>query len=134
MTLKTCKISKITWKKCCTAPKKVSFKELRRKVDCNFRGNLLKNHFMHLKFYLNPPNWLARSCCHMSIFWKTKGWSSHFWEGQTFRFFYVGVHCQRKLKSPERIFLLNLRLWPTQKPKILSIFYGKKFIWENSVV
>ena len=74
-------------------------RNLRRKADPNFRGNFLKNHFRHLKFYSNPPGWLARSRCHMSVFWKTKGWSSHFWEGQLFRFCYVGVHRQRRLKS-----------------------------------
>ena len=61
--------------------------------------NLLKSDFRHLKSYSNPPSWLARGRWHMSNFWKTKGWSSHFWEGQPFRFCYVGVHCQRRLKS-----------------------------------
>ena len=74
-------------------------RNLRRKADRHFRGSLLKNHFRHLKFYSNPPSLLARSRCHMSAFWKTKGWSSHFWEGQPFRFCYVGVHRQRRLKS-----------------------------------
>ena len=45
--------------------------KLRRKAGRNFGGNLLKNHFRHLTFYSNPPNWLAKSCCHMSSFWKT---------------------------------------------------------------
>ena len=72
---------------------------LRKKADHNFRGTFLKNRFRHLKLYSNPPSWLARSHCHMGTFWKTKDWSSRFWESQPLRFWYVEVHCQRRLKS-----------------------------------
>ena len=37
-------------------------------TDHNFRGNLLKNHFRHLKLYSIPPSWLARGRSHMSNF------------------------------------------------------------------
>ena len=70
-----------------------------QKADRNFCGNFLKNHFRYLKLYSNRPSWLARSRCHMGTFWKTKDWSSHFWEGQPFRFWYVEVHRQRRFKS-----------------------------------
>ena len=96
---------------------------LRKKADRNFRGTFLKNRFRHLKLYSNPPSWLARSRCHMGTFWKTKDWSSHFWERQPFRFWYVEVHHQRK-----QVFLLKFRSWPAQKQKIWSILYGKKFL------
>ena len=76
---------------------------LRRKADRNFRGNLLKNYFRHLKFYSNPPNWLDKSRCRMSVFWKTKSWSSRFWEGQPFRFCDMGIHRQRRLKSTKAV-------------------------------
>ena len=46
-----------------------------------------------IKLYSNPLSWLARSHCYRSTFWKTKDWSSHFWESQTFRFWYVEAHC-----------------------------------------
>ena len=72
---------------------------LRKKADRHFHGNFLKNYFRHLKLYSNPPSWLARSRCHMGTFWKKKDWSSHFWEGQPFRFWYVEVHLQRRFKS-----------------------------------
>ena len=72
---------------------------LRKKADRNFRRTLLKNRFRHLKLYSNPPSWLARSRCHMGTFWKTKDWSSHLWEGQPFRFWYVEFNRQRRLKS-----------------------------------
>ena len=72
--------------------------DLRRKANRDFRGNLLENHFRHLKLYSNPPSWLATSRCHIDTFRKTKAWSSHFWQGQTFRFCYVGIHHQRRLK------------------------------------
>ena len=72
---------------------------LRKKAYGNFRGNFLKNHFRHVKFYSNPPSWLARSRYHMGIFWKKIYWSSHFWDGQPFRFWYVEIHLQRKLRS-----------------------------------
>ena len=72
---------------------------LRKKTDRNFRGSFLKNRFRHVKLYSNPPSWLARSRCHMGTLWKTKDWSSYFWERQPFRFWYVEVHRQRKLKS-----------------------------------
>ena len=44
------------------------FLTLRRSTDRNFRGNLLENHYRHLKLHSNPPNWLARSRCHMGTF------------------------------------------------------------------
>ena len=72
---------------------------LRKKAHRNFRGTFLKNHFRHLKLYSNPPSWLARNRCHMGNFWKTKDWSSHFRESQAFRYWYVEVHRQRRLKS-----------------------------------
>ena len=72
---------------------------LRKKADRNFRDNFLKNHFRHLKLYSNRPSWLAWSHCHMGTFWKTKDWSSHFWGSQPFRFWYVEVHRQRRVKS-----------------------------------
>ena len=62
---------------------------LRQKADRNFRRTFLKNRFWHLKLYSNPPSWLVRGCCHKGTFWKTKDLSSHFWEGQPFRFWYV---------------------------------------------
>ena len=75
---------------------------LRKKAGRNFRRTFLKNQFRHLNLYSNPPTWLARSCCHMGTFWKTKHWSSHFWESQPFRFWCVEVHCQRRLKSTKK--------------------------------
>ena len=88
----------------CHVTKSRIFKNLnlRKKADRNFRGTFLKNRFRHLKLYSNPPSWLARSRCHMGTFWKTKDWSSHFWESQPFRFWYVEIHCQRRLKSTQR--------------------------------
>ena len=71
---------------------------LRKKADRNFCRTFLKNRFRNLKLYSNPPSWLARCRCHMGTFWKTKDWSSHFWEGQLFRFWYVECHRQRRLK------------------------------------
>ena len=73
--------------------------DLRKKADRNFRRTFLKNRLRHLKLYSNLPSWLASSRCHMSTFWKPKDWSSHFWESQPFRCWYVEVHRQRKLKS-----------------------------------
>ena len=74
---------------------------LRKKADRNFRRTFLKNRFRHLKLYSNTRSWLSRSCCHMGTFWKTKDWSLHFWESQHFIFWYVQVHCQRRLNSTE---------------------------------
>ena len=38
------------------------------------------------------------------------------------------------LNQQKQVFLFNFRHWPAQKPKIWSIFYGKKFTYENYVV
>ena len=38
------------------------------------------------------------------------------------------------LNRQKQVFLHNFRPCPAQKPNIWSIFYGKKFISENSVV
>ena len=40
---------------------------------------------------------------------------------------------KEELNPQKQVFLLNLRLWPVQKPKIWSFFYRKTFIWKNSV-
>ena len=104
---------------------------LRRKVNRNFHNNLLKNHFRNIKLYSNPPSWVARSR-HMGTLWKTKGWSSHFWKGQPFRFCQE-ITAKTDLNLQKQVFLLNLRLWSTKKPKIWFIFYGKKFIEEDSI-
>ena len=101
---------------------------LTKKSDRNFRGTFLKNHFRHLKLYSNPPSWLARSRCHMGTFWKTKDWSSHFWESQPFRFWYVEFTAKEDLNRRKQVFLLDFRPWLAQKPKIWSIFNGQKFI------
>ena len=72
---------------------------LRTKADRNFRGTFLKNSFRHLKWYSNPPSWLARRRCHMCTFRKTEDLSSHFWESQPFRLRCVEGHRERRLKS-----------------------------------
>ena len=70
---------------------------LRKKTDRNFHDTFLKNHFRNLKLYSDLPSWLARSSSHMATFWKTKYWNSHFWESQSFRFWYVEDHRQKNL-------------------------------------
>ena len=54
--------------------------------------------FQAPKIIFKSPSLFARSRCHMSAFWKTKDWSSHFWDSQPFRFWYVEVHHQRILR------------------------------------
>ena len=98
---------------------------LRKKADRNFRCTFLKNRFRQLKLYSNPPSWLARSGCHIGTFWKTKDSSLYFWGSQPFRPWKVEFHGQRRLKWRKQVFLLNFRLWTTQKPTMWSIFYGK---------
>ena len=41
---------------------------------------------------------------------------------------------KEELNPRKQAFLLNLRLWLSQKPKIWSIFYTIMFVYENSVV
>ena len=72
---------------------------LRKKANRNFRRTLLKNRFRHLKLYSNATSRLARGRCHMGTFWKRKDWSSHLWQGQPFRHWYVEFHRQRRLNS-----------------------------------
>ena len=114
--------------------KRLIFKNLnlRKKADCNFHGNFLKNHFRHLKLYSNPPSWLAKSLCHMGTFWKIE---AHIFERANLSGFVTWKFTAKEDLNPwKQVFLLNLRLWPTQKSKIWSFFYGDRFIWENSVV
>ena len=106
---------------------------LRRKGDRIFCGNLLKNHLGYIKLHSNSPSLLARSRCHISAFWNTKGWSSHFWEDLS-GFATWNFTAKEDLNPRKQVFLLNLRLWPAQKPEIWSFFHGIKFIWENYVV
>ena len=51
-----------------------------------------------------------------------------------FTFFERKFSAKEDLNSRKQVFLFNLKVWPTQKLKICSIFYDKKFIKENSVV
>ena len=97
------------------------FKNLnfRKKVDRNFPGNFLKNHFRDLKLYSNPPSWLARSRCHMGTFWRQKI-EVHIFERASLSGFGTWKFTDKE----------DLKL----KPKIWSFFYGKTSIWENSVV
>ena len=99
---------------------------LRKNVDRNFRGAFLKNSFRHLKLYSNRPSWLARSRCHMGTFWKTKDSSSHFWESQTFRFWYVEVQRQRRLKLTKTG--ISSKFYPLARPEIKNLVY---FLWEK---
>ena len=41
---------------------------------------------------------------------------------------------KEELNTQKQVFLLNLSLWPAQKPKFWSIFFGKKLIQEHYVV
>ena len=76
---------------------------LSKKADRNFCRTFVKNRFRHPKLYSDPWGmkscWLARSRGHIGTFWQTKDWSSHVWESQPFRFWYVEFHRQRRLKS-----------------------------------
>ena len=106
---------------------------LRKTADRNFRGNSQKNYFRHLKLYSNPPSWLARSCCHMGTFWKTD-FGVQIFERTNLSGLGTWKFTAKEESNPQKqVFLLNLRLWPVQKPKIWSFFYGKTFIWKNSV-
>ena len=71
---------------------------LRKKVDCKFRGTFLKNRFRQLKLYSNPPSWLARTGFYMSTFWN-KRLKFTFLRDPTFQVWSVEVRRQRRLKS-----------------------------------
>ena len=103
---------------------------LREKADHNFCWKILKNHFPEKwlqapKIIFKSPKLLASAGFDIATFWKTKDWSSHFWEGQPFRFWYVECTIKEDLNRQRQVFLLNFRPWLTEKPKIWSIFYGK---------
>ena len=57
-----------------------------------------------------------------------KSRSSHFSDAQLSDFATWELAAKEDLNSQKQVFLLNLRLWPAQKPKTWSIFYGKKFM------
>ena len=69
---------------------------LRKKADLNFRGTFLKNRFRHLKLYSNLPSWLARSRCHMGIFWKTERLKFTFLRQPTFQVLVPGSSAPKK--------------------------------------
>ena len=98
---------------------------LRKKVNCNFRGNFLKNHFRHLKLYSNPPSWLARSCFIWAPF-ERQNIEVHIFESANLSS--VGTWkftAKEDLNPQKQVFLLNLRLWPAQKPKVGLLSMGK---------
>ena len=105
----------------------------RRKADRNFSDNFLESHFSHLKLYSNAPSWLPRNRCQMSTLRKTKGWSSQFWQGQHLGFSAWDDTAKEDLNPQKQVVLLNLRLWPTLKLNIWSIFYRKMLLYEKSV-
>ena len=101
---------------------------LRKKADRNFCSTFLKIRFRHLKLYSNRPSWLARSCCHSAPFERQKI-EVHIFEGANLAGFGTWkFSTKRDLNRQKQVFIHNYRPWPAQKPKIWSIFYGKKFI------
>ena len=102
---------------------------LRKKTDRNFRWTFLKNRFRHLKLYSNSPCWLARSRCHIVIPFERQKVEVHVFTRANLSGFGMWKFIAKgDLYWRKKVFLLNLRLWHTQKSKIWSIFYGKKFI------
>ena len=95
---------------------------IRRTFDRNFRGNLLEYHFKDLKLYSNSPSWLARSACHMSTFWKTASWISHFWQDQHFRFCCARVHDQKRLEFTKASISTYFKALACPETKILVYF------------
>ena len=83
---------------------------------------------MHLKLYSNPQaDWpevalvwvpFERQKVEVHIFERVNLSGFGTWE----------VTAKEDLNPRKQIFIFNLRLWPAQKPKIWSIFYGKKSI------
>ena len=82
----------VTWPKAVFSKKN----NLRKKADFNFCGTFLKNRFRHLKLYSNLPSWLARSRCHMGIFWKTERLKFTFLRQPTFQVLVPGSSAPKK--------------------------------------
>ena len=93
-------------------PKAVFWKILIKKKS----RSQLSPHFPEKPF--QAPKIIFKSPMLIGTFWKTKDWSSHFWEGQPFRFWYVEFHCLRRLKSTKSgYFSLILDLDPPRNQK-----------------
>ena len=101
---------------------------LRRKAYHNLTPNLQENHFRYLKFYSNPPSLLARSHCHViRTPFETQKVEVHIFDRAKLCCRFCFAVTKEDLHPRKLVFLLNLRLRPTQKPKIWSVFYGKMF-------
>ena len=67
-----------------------------------------------------------RRQCQMSTLY-AKDWSSHFWESQPFRFWYVEVHCQRRLKSTKTGISSKFKTLARPETENLVFFLWEKF-------
>ena len=73
----------------------------------------------------------------MSAFFERQKFEVHIFERANLSGFAIWEFTAKEDLNPQKqVFLLNLRLWPTQKSKIWSLFYGKslhrKIIWCKS--
>ena len=107
---------------------------LRKKVDRKFRGNSLKNHFRHLKFIFKSLKLIGQRLLSWAPFERQKI-EVHIFE--IFNFSSLGTWRftdKEDLNPQKQVFLLNLRLWLAQKPKILVYFLWEKVHIRNFVV
>ena len=108
---------------------------LRRKSNRNFRGNFLKKHFQAPKILLKSPKLIGqKSLSYERLFERQKTEVYIFEMANLSGFATYEFNSKEDLNPRKQVLLLKLRLCPTQKPKLWSMFFGKKFIWENSVV
>ena len=102
--------------------------DLRKKTNRNFCGIFLKNRFRHLKLYSNSPKLISQELLSYGSFERQKI-EVHIFERANLASFGTGKFSAKEdLNRQKQVFLHTFRLWPAQKPKIWSIFYGKKFI------
>ena len=84
----------------------------------------MKNHFRHLIPQADWPEVIV-----MWVPFERQKIEAHIFERANLSGFAKWKFTTKEdLNQRKDVFLLNFRLWPAQKPKIWSIFYGKKFI------
>ena len=100
---------------------------LRKVVNRNFRGTFWKTVSGKLIIQIPQADWPE-----VVVIWapfKRQKIEFHIFERANLSGFGIWKFTAKEdLNQQKQVFFLNFRPWSAQKPKIWSIFYGKKFI------
>ena len=108
---------------------------LRKKAGRKLSPHFPEKPFQAPKIIFKSPKLIGQRSLSYGHLLKDERLKFTFLRGPTFQVFGTwNFPAKEDLIRRKQVFLLDFRPWPTQKPNIWSIFCGKQFKQENSVV